>query len=237
MLREQCGPSPWSTPRQRTWVTRFRLSVDSYIFQEYWNANQQEFTTRASWSAIAFSGVMRPQDTKGYCFPGAPGSLANLEGLTRAECKSRCVALERCRFASYSEEDFRVAKQDGSHCMLFDCCEARDTLLQDIWWTYEKVDVPTLAAVAFTEQCQHFKDQHGDDRTAVAAVHRLPGGPVEFEFDVGEDVHCAGGPRLLSAAVPRGMPRPPGLGTAEPALALAATPRLAASEEAALMFP
>merc|ERR1719193_2197483 len=77
--------------------------------------------------------------------------------------------------------------------MLFDRCAARDAPLPEIWWTFEKVDAPTLVAESFTEMCLKFQDQNCDWRFAAAAVHRLPGGPVEFEFDVGEDVRCVEG--------------------------------------------
>mmetsp|Transcript_117470 Transcript_117470/g.292872 ORF Transcript_117470/g.292872 Transcript_117470/m.292872 type:complete len:432 (-) Transcript_117470:349-1644(-) len=221
------------------------LGVDTYVAQEYWNPNQQEFTTRASWSAITFSGAMRPQDTTGSCQGMALTSLTLASGLPRAACKSWCMAEERCRFASYSS-----VEQDGheSRCMLFDRCEAKDRWAADKWWTYEKVDVPTLAAVAFTEECRHFRDQSGDDRTARASVHRLPGGPVELELDVGQDVKCVAGagPRLLFLASARGAPHLARLGTAESATlalrgsahfasALVARPKTAEGEP--LMFP
>jgi len=213
----------------------------TYLFQEYWNPNQQDHTTRASWSAITFSGAMRPQDTEGYCKGGNQVSLAEYEGLTRADCKGRCAAQERCLFASYSDVDTEFAKQDGSHCMLFDRCEARDAFLPDLWWTYEKVNAPTLVGESFTEMCQKFKDQNCDWRFAVAAVHRLPGGPVEFEFDVGQDVRCVdgmapkeieslggrcharGSPRLaaLSAPALRGSASGASAGTSTPSASMA----------------
>uniref|UniRef100_A0A7S2JIE7 Uncharacterized protein n=1 Tax=Zooxanthella nutricula TaxID=1333877 RepID=A0A7S2JIE7_9DINO len=136
---------------------------------------------------------MRPQDTEGYCKGGKPVSLADSEGLSLAECKGRCAAEEKCLFASYSDRD-PLAKVDGSHCMLFDRCEARDAYLPELWWTYEKVDAPTLQGTAVTEVCQRFKAVPDCDyRMAALTVRRLPDGPVEFEFDVGQDVQCAAG--------------------------------------------
>merc|ERR1719145_280800 len=169
------------------------LGVEPYLFQEYWNPKQQDHTTRASWSAIAYSGAMKPQDSEGYCKGGKPVSLADSEGLSLAECKGRCAADEKCLFASYSDRD-PLAKVDGSHCMLFDRCEARDAYLPELWWTYEKVDAPTLQGTAVTEVCQRFKAVPDCDyRMAALTVRRLPDGPVEFEFDVGQDVQCAAG--------------------------------------------
>merc|ERR1719291_694210 len=112
-------------------------------------------------------------------------SLHAVSGLPLPACKSWCVAEEKCRFASYSS-----VEQDGreSRCMLFGSCDAKDGWAADKWWTYEKkLGLPTLAAVAFTEECKHFGAQDGDKSniTALASVHQLPGGSAELEFDVG----------------------------------------------------
>jgi len=221
------------------------LGVDPYVFQEYWNRDK-DHTTRASWSAITFSGVMKPQDTDGYCQGGAMVSLLELQGLTRAECKGRCAAEERCRFASYTDRDFAFAPQDGSHCMLFDGCGARSTNRMDLWWTYEKVDAPPLVAAGFREMCQHFKDQNCDDRFAVAAIRC--GAVREFELDTGRDVRCAMGAvpdEIESDRCPaRGAPLPAGpaalalRGAAPGAAAGAAAPGAAGARgEGAPLFP
>jgi len=217
------------------------LGNEPYLFQEYWNPNQQEFTTRASWSHVSFSGVMRPQDAEGYCQGGAQVSLADVEGLSREACKGMCVADQRCLFASY-------AQQDGSHCMLFDRCEARDAFRADIWWTYEKVDAPIQTATAFATKCQHFKDQDCSDRIAVAAMGHLPSGSVEFEFESGKNVRCRRGvaPEEIESerCSARSMARPAGLtaaalrGSVFDAAAHAASPDAALAQgKGMVMFP
>jgi len=218
------------------------LGVDPYVFQEYWNAKQQDFTTRASWSGIAFSGAMKPQDTEGYCQGGAQASTTDMKGLTRADCKATCMADTGCLYASYSDADFAYSG-DGSHCMLFDHCEGTDAFQADIWWTYRKVEAPTLVATSFTEKCERFKDQNCNDRIEACSVHRLPGGAAEFEFDAGPDERCAGGAApedIPSERCPlRGMSSPAGLstaalrGSAAVASSGAAAPGLAAGGEGA----
>jgi len=195
------------------------LGVDPYAFQEYWNAKQQDHTTRASWSAIAYSGAMKPQDTEGYCQGGKQASLTEMMGLTLADCKATCLAWASlgCLYASYSDADFAYS-EDGSHCMLFERCETTDAFQADIWWTYKKVEAPTLVATSFTEKCERFKDQNCNDRIESCSVRQLPGGAAEFEFDAGPDQRCAGGAApvdMPSERCPsRGMSSPAGLSTA-----------------------
>jgi len=209
------------------------LGVDPYAFQEYWNSKQQDHTTRASWSAIAYSGVMKPQDAQGYCQGGAQGSLLDLKGVTRAVCKGRCMADAKCLYASYSDVDFAYAAPSGSHCMLFDRCEAKGEYLADLWWTYEKVEAPILVATSLTEKCERFKDQNCNDRIEASSVHRLPGGAAEFEFDAGPRARCAGSAAPVDVPSERcpslGVPAPAGPSTAALRGAAAGGPSSAAA--------
>jgi len=192
------------------------LGVDPYAFQEYWSSRQQDHTARASWSAVAFSGAMKPEDTAGHCQGGAHASLADLKGLTRADCKGRCTAEAKCLYASYSDADVAYAGPSGTHCMLFDRCEAKDAYKADIWWTYRKVEAPTLVATSLQEKCERgtYKDPNCKARVEVATLHRLPGGVAEFEFDAGPGERCPGGAAPVDVpsdlCPSRGKPAPAG---------------------------
>jgi len=165
-----------------------RLGLDSYAFQEYFNPGDRYFTTKAAWSAVSLSGAMQPEDAKGYC---DESTMMDLEGLSLIECKTRCATEDACHFASYSAVDHSYAKVDGSHCMLYGACRAKSTYFADIWWTYAKHDLPSIALTGFKPLCRHYQDETGKRTlTETAEVVSSPTGAVEFEFQTGPDVQC-----------------------------------------------
>jgi len=170
------------------------LGLDVYAFQEYFHKDDQgrpdEFTTKAAWSDATLSGVMQPEDSFGYC-DGTP--IDDSEALSLLECKNKCAALEDCRFASYSPSDYLYAPVDGSHCMLYDSCEAKATYLADEWWTYAKEEeYPTVSLTGFDscignpECCYEYEAMTGNEITETAAV--ISEGVLEFE--TGPNVQC-----------------------------------------------
>lgn len=214
-----------------------RLDLKTYAFQEYFTGG--DFTTKAAWSATTLSGVMQPEDTKGYC---DESKIADFTELSLVECKNKCAADEACHFASYSAVDHSYTKVDGSHCMLYDACLAKSTYLADIWWTYSKRGLSSVAFTGFPPKCGHFQDETSKKtRTEMAAVVQKLAGQAEFEFQAGPDVKCSSALAFASAAnaedlVDRMVQMPP------PALrgstgAAPTTPQFAVPAEEELLFP